>query len=74
MPERWREVIAHLLPWFDPAVERRRDRRTESIRRYSIGTRKRSERLIEEYRLAAEGHAAAGEALIEEVRRGDDER
>lgn len=74
MSDRWREWIARMLPWFDPARERRRDRRTEAIRRYSIGWRQRSERIIEEYRQASEDHDTAGERLIDEIRRGDDER
>ena len=72
MRDRWRAFVEWLLPWYDPAREARRDRRTESIRRYSIGTRIRSERLIDEYRAAAAGHTTAGERLIDEIRRGDD--
>jgi hypothetical protein len=71
MADFWRRLIERMLPWYSPAVERRRVRRTEAIRKRSISARLRAEKVIKEY-LAAEAvsdaHAAS---LIKEVRRGN---
>ena len=50
MPSPLRALIEHLLPWFDPARERQRNRRTEAIRLRSIHVRIRAERAIAQYR------------------------
>ena len=74
MGNRLREWIDSMLPWYDPALERRRDRHTEAIRRRSIANRiraERAERVIAEYRVADKVSRAAVGALIDEVRRDD---
>jgi hypothetical protein len=72
MGSRWREFIEDLLPWFDAALDRQRDRRTESIRQRSIASRIRAERVIDDYRRASLLAARAGELVIKEARRTDD--
>lgn len=71
MRDRWRALVEWFLPWYEPAVEARRDRHTEAIRRRSIATRQRSERVIAAYRAADKVSHAASQALIDEVRRDD---
>ena len=70
---RWRRLIERMLPWFDPLVERQRDRRTERIQQRSIAARLRAERIIARYRKAEATAHAQGEKLVEEVRRADDQ-
>lgn len=71
---RWREFVEWLLPWWDPAAERLRNLRTESIRQRSISARIRSERVIDEYRRASRAAGVAGERVIDEARRARDGR
>lgn len=47
---RWARFIERLMPWFDPATERKRDARTETIRLRSIGARIRTEHVLAQYR------------------------
>jgi hypothetical protein len=49
MRSRWRAFIETVLPWYDPAHERARNRRTEAIRVRSIAIRITAERVIEAY-------------------------
>jgi hypothetical protein len=60
MPDRVREVIEGLLPWYDPDRERARDARSERIHRFSIAARKSAEavmrRDVEADALAAHVH------------------
>ena len=69
MGNRWRELLDRLLPWFDPAIERQRNARTERIRKRSIVARIRAERVIEEYQQAASAASRAGNRLVKETRR-----
>ena len=50
MPDRWARFVERLLPWYDAALERRRDARTEAIRQRSIRERIRAEPIIDQYR------------------------
>lgn len=50
---RWHRLIEMLLPWYDPATERRRNEHTEAIRRDAIAARIKAERVREAYRLSA---------------------
>jgi hypothetical protein len=52
MPDRFARIIMRLLPWYEPARERMRNRRTEAVRLRSINARKRAERVIDAYREA----------------------
>lgn len=69
MPNRFREWVESLLPWFDRQVERRRDAHTAAIVRLSESNRSRGERVIDEYRQASKAEDAAAERVIDEVRR-----
>ena len=42
--DRVRSIIERLLPWYDPELEERRDRRSHRIHRYSIAARQAVER------------------------------
>jgi hypothetical protein len=46
---RWRAFVEEHLPWYDAAVERKRDRQTEAIRLRSIAVRKSVEPIIRDY-------------------------
>ena len=74
MRERWRAFLEEWLPWYHPAVEKRRDRHTEAIRRRSIQTRIRSEHIIADYRAAMRLSTKAGELVVDEARRARDDR
>lgn len=71
MASRWRKLIERMLPWFDPLMERQRDRRSEAIARRSTAARMRAERVIEDYRTAEAAARVQGDRLVNEVRRAD---
>lgn len=53
--ERVRAAVESWLPWYDPALEARRDRRSRRIQRFSIAARLSAERELtpEDKRLIA---------------------
>ena len=46
IPNRVRRIVELLLPWYDPAEERRRDEKTEAVRQISIHARIESEQRV----------------------------
>ena len=53
MPDRWARFVERFLTsWYDAALERRRDARTEAIRQRSIRERIQAEPIIDEYKAA----------------------
>ena len=51
---RWHRLIELLLPWYDPNLERKRNERTEAIRRDAIAARMKAEQVREAYMLSAQ--------------------